>query len=535
MKKTILYCLFFATFHGIQAEESIYETDEFDFLGDIDPSLITRDDSCVSKQDVINSLLEIGIVNAIQHDIYCVTNQPQQRSVLRLPATTIYFGRTDNWGFGFNFFYNQTLKQYFTAHSPFIGSYIQLNRNSDFFQELELDGLLTEDQLKFPEVIELFSTIKLQERRCGFILGGHKKHNNFAFTIEVPFYWLEQNFFITQDEVDRIQGAPLFQNAGAGNDESGTKAFFMKHLVSTKFGIGDLELLGEYTGVQTDCSNLTVGARFIAPTAAAIDGRRSELWFGDILLFGGRFCLSAPPYPFDFYEIFKLVLCAPPSEETKAKQAAYDIATNFAVGALDKLTANVADMPLGQRHFSLGPTLEYTYQAGTRTSIVTKGILEYFFPRKETRLFLVNLPAIDFVRNYSNPEDDPVVADENMAFINEQFINTFYPTPACVKVHPGISAEWYIAAVYDSRGAHAEFGYDFWFQGKEHITANTYTQARHLNIDKGIKPWAYQSKLFVKIIGNCNNWHLGLQTDITVDSRGIGKDVTLAANYTMDF
>lgn len=534
----ILVLLFFVLCeNSILAETddspSSYELydDTFDhILDNISPETLARQTvtDCLEPQQIVDDLLMIGAPDAIENGrLYCATYPPNIRSVHRLPATQIYFDRNENWSMGVNLFYNQMLKTYFTAHSPFIKSYLNI-QNPDFLEKLDLE--FAPGAADIVEVFPLFTQIKLQERRVGVMLGTNKQWAHGQFTIVLPLYYLVQNFFLTDSEIDDIKSAPLFAGAGAGNEENDVTAFFLKHLVSTKIGFGDLKFRLDECISRGACHELNMGFQLIVPSAVDFNSCKTRLWWGDELLFGGVFCKNSPVPPFDLTFLFNTYFCCDPDllDKCKAEITAYLLA--FGTGALDRLTANVGDLPLGQEHVSFGPIATYTLELKDGISWENYFAIEYFFPRKRTRFFLANVNPLEFARDYT----DPAQAVGNIAFLQQQIVNLLFPIPACVTVHPGINAQWTSYFAYDQCNFHGEFGYDFWFQGKEYIGASA-QQREQLLIHPGVKPWAYQSKLFLKLIGNCNNWHIGFQTDITIRSRGIGKDQTFAVMYSYDF
>lgn len=519
--------------------EDLYDNESFDHLLDnIDPSAFNarQPEDCLPSQQIIDDLLMIGVPDALESDLYCVTYPPNERSVLRLPGNDIFEtyqifrNPCSNWAFGFTFFYNQMLKQYFTAHSPFLKSYLNI-QNPDFLEQLDLDFLIETTGFNIPELFPLIQNFKLQERKCGMLLGTYKRWRKNAIQFILPLYWFEQNFFLTEEEIDAIQNAPIFAGAGAGTEQRDIEAYFLKHAVSTKFGIGDFKIRYERNVAETDCTQFLAGFQLILPTAAAIDGRKARLWWGNELLFGGVHCPCAPTPILDIAGLFRTVLCCPdPDLQPQCNQEAFDAVKCFLTAALERLTVNVADAPLGQEHVSLGSVATHIYNITARASWINKGSIEYFFPRKRMRFFLARVSPSAFVRNYT----DEAQADANIAFLNQQLANTFFTYPQKVMVHPGVNVEFSTAFAYDTPSAHAEIGYDLWFQGKEHIGA-TQCQWHYFQINRGIRPWAYQSKIFGKIIGNCNCWHCGIEGDFTFDSRGIGKDMTIALNYVYDF
>ncbi|MBA3752355.1 hypothetical protein H0X06_06230, partial [Candidatus Dependentiae bacterium] len=226
-------------------------------------SLLTPADSPDDNPPLINA------VAILREDLYKRTIGPvTRRSLLDEPALLPdYFSQT-NQVFTTEIFYNYSPKVYFTQDSPFLSSYIDLN-NQNIINEISNAEFIETD---VPNVLGLFSTIKLQQHRVGFMFSYGKKWNNLVFQARMPLYYQLQNFFLTESEIDQIKNNPFFTTDDAAapvTPEDEVRQFALKHLVSDKFGIGDARFSVLAHLFESPCSSVWCGIQSTIPTASA--------------------------------------------------------------------------------------------------------------------------------------------------------------------------------------------------------------------------------------------------------------------------
>jgi hypothetical protein len=490
-------------------------------LNTVDPSFaITFQDPGCDPLTVIEKLTLLNIPQTLQNNFYELTQPPVTRSVLDLPSLRIYQDRRRCWSFFVLPFYNQTTKMFFSKCSDRIGSYLSLT--ADFLANLDTQTLIPNFNLD--EVFPLFGLVTLQERRLGGMFSAYTNHKAWAFGIRMPLYYLERNFFLNDQEVQAIKNALFFKESTgtAASDEEEVMTFARRHLISDKVGFGDTRLTGLYRidGLEQD---VWLGAELTIPTAVAFHKG----------IYGSAFCKSQPPPPFDFLALLQeTTLCgATPAQEEEALATALDFATE----ALDKLTANVADRPLGNNgHFSIAPLLEHQYYFNDCLKLITHASFEYLFPADEHRFFIIQKNPADFVRNYNDNNQ----AQANLTFLSQQAINTFFPADRlCTRVSPGIIVKLSTGFYYETYHYYSMLGYDFWWQGQERL--KIIQPLPPLALNKGVKPAASQSKVFGYLGGKMHLWHyvvrLGLRSDVTITNHAIGKDFTVALDIDVDF
>ena len=527
MKKIYFLLATLLTIPAANQEFDINNIEELDFdtiLDNIDATSITmvhRSGTGCTPENIVPALAMFNIPTILQRNFYCRTQPPVTRSILDLPSMRLYQDPCRNWSVFILPFYNQTSKMFLTQNSPYIDSY--LNLSADFIEDLNLQTIGF--SLNLDDFFPLLGPIRLQERRLGGLFAAYKTYHSWSFGIRMPLYYLERNFFLNEQERAAIKNAPIFQviSGGAASDEEEVEALLTKHLASDKVGFGDTRISALYM-LEGPCQELWVGAELTIPTAVAF---RKGIYLS-------TFCKSKPAPPFDFLHLIQLTtpLCGPTLAQNIEGVA---IITELGLEALDKLTANLTDRPLGNNgHFSISPTLEHHYHWSDHLQFITYAGLEYLFAADEDRFFIVAKNPAAFNRDYNDTNQ----ANSNLAFLNQQAINTFFPTNVpCTTVTPGIIVKVSTGFCYEGYNCYSMVGYDFWWQAREKLKLNQTVPP--LVLWKGIKPSAHQNKIFGYIGGKLHIWdydvRLGLRGDFTVESRGIGKDFTIALDINVDF
>jgi hypothetical protein len=473
-------------------------------------------ESCVTDFDIVNALVHLNAQEAFRSDFYRRSYPVRVRDPLDLPTCRLLCEDTENFALGALVFYNQTTQAYFTECSSAITSYLDI-ANSAFLRKLDLKLF----NIDLPKIAALFTGATLQERRAGFMLNGCWCGCNFKISARTPLYYLEHNFFLSQEDRKIIEDKPFFnQPSRSRSDDEDAQEFINDNLVSDKFGFGDTRINLLYHSVETPCSDLWLGAQMTLPSAHTL--KQGIL---------GRSCFPSEQPNFDFRSLFRAVICE--DNTTKAKE----MGISLGVKALNRLTAVVANTPLGNgNHVGLGPLIEHMYYLTPDARFFINGCVEYLFPATEKRFFVARVPEKAFDRDYKDPEK----ATENLDFLNEQFINTLFPVASPTRVYPGTLIKLSTAFFYDTDCWQGSLGYDFWWQAAERvIPLHAAPPGEYFAVDIAQRPKAWQNKLFGKIIkyqqGSCYDWHLGLRADVTVSTKGIGRDFTLAIDVGIDF
>lgn len=513
-----------------------------------EPLRATTGDDCFDAAMILNLITPgpdstpvINAPNILKEDLYLHTTGPVRiRSLLDEPSLQTYNFDNDYISLVIEPFYNYTPKVFFTKNSPFLKSYIDLN-NNNIINELSLTQAQAQDLLNrqldadIPGILGLFNNIKLQQHRVGFMVGVCKQFSKFIIDFRVPFYYLLEHFFLTNPEIDRIKNNPFFTSEGstsAVGQEDNVKRFLLKHLVSDRMGFGDSRLTALFNFWESSCAEFWAGIQVTIPTAQTV--------LRPIL--GGRFDSSACPPAFNIKRLFNLAFCGDTGspQQVQAHATIQQDLSAFLVGALDRLSTILINTPLGNgRHWGVGPQFDFRYQFNDYWGMHTYAAFEWFSKHNERRFFLIKKNPAEFDRDYRNEAQ----AEANLAFLNQQIINTLYPTGVTMSITPGYIVKLRHSFMYDTRHWHASIGFDYWRQDKDKFGAICQSPVPEcaLNFEKGIRPVAQQGKIFGAFgyygTAFCHrvSWYTLLCLDGTVFNTGIGKNYTLGIKIGLDF
>jgi hypothetical protein len=501
--------------------------------------------SCVATTTILRLIAPnpdpdvIPIINLpaiLQENLYKRTNPITIRSLLDLPSLQTYYLDTKNWSISFQPFYNQTSMVYFTKCSRFIRSYIDLT-NQNVINELEaaLRHTLVVDQVPaalqghIPMLLGLFHPLTLQQRRLGAMLGLYKEFNRLNISLYIPFYYLENNFFLTQEQRDRISNNPFFSIADEGSansNEEEVDKYFIRHLLSDRLGVGDTRLNALFSVYDKEKTKVWLGLEATLPTASTFSRG----------ILGGEFDQNPARPEFNIKRIFNLSALCPREDapQERANAELFTIVQDFLIKTLDRLSTILLNTPLGNyRSTGIGPRLDIQHYFNRCYSMHTVAEYEHFTKHKQHRFFLVRKNSAEFNRDYQNPAQ----AEANINFLNNQIINTFFPESHEVEVRPGALFKFRHSIICDKEYWHASLGFDYWHQQAEKVGF----VPEFLDKIRGLKAEAQQGKLFGTIgsygtsIGNRIAWSILLTGDFTVFNKGIGRDFTLGLRFGMDF
>ncbi len=444
----------------------------------------------------------------LQEDLYRHTNPNNSRSLLNLPGFYHhYFYPCENY-FWVQLFYNQTSNGFYTKESTQLQSYVLLN-NPNLIQIIEQ----FEIEQDLPSILAVLSNMKLQERRLGLMFGIQHIWNKWHARAYAPFYYLERNLFITPEEQQMLElaGLPALEDP---------MDFARKHVIIDKLGFGDTRVELGYTPVDDDNQMFRIGGLFTIPTAFACKQG----------LFGTHFSKSMPAPNFNLLSFLNTILV------DKDMDLALEQGSDFLIAAVDRLSTMVLETGMGNGgHFGLGLFADYELDLSPCWTLRSKTSLEYLIPHTEKRFYIMKKIPEEFDRDYAST--DPVVCEENLAFLNQQLIQTLFPTMFKTNIRPGYIFMWDTSLTYQSEKLDFQFGYDLYWQDKEKLgTINaTAAERAQLRTNIAIKPGAYQSKLFGDLIykkkGTCRDYHFGIHLDASLLSSGIGRDFTLALYF----
>jgi hypothetical protein len=474
---------------------------------------------CSFADVLVPAAQECGIVNILKENFYCKTHPLNHRSLLDEPLLHSSRAEDHKWQLTLSLFYNQTTKAFFDQQCDTIAAYLafenesliskiaktfnnimtQEDCRSVFIDIMNLDPSVFD--INVAQVASAFGNATIQDRRFGFLFEAQKNKDRWTLGAKIPLYYLERNFFLTDNEQQELQDTGIFPEGS--RDQS--LQFAREHLIGDKAGLGDTRVSLAYNIIQDANIHLFGGGYLTVPTAFALQKG----------LFGSEFFKCAPDPDFDVCNLANI------DADATFK--------NFGKDFINKISSHVLEQPLGNSgHLGLGLFCEQRCH-WHYVSWYNYGSFEFLFPGSEKRLFVkkVNLTAFDN-RNFSS--DDEEIAENNLRFLKDRVFDMLFPQCLNTYVQPGpiVIARSIIACPIQQW--HFKAGSDFWFQGKEHLKFMDITKGdlSKFSLSKGIKQNAYQLKILGGVSYTLNkanrDWVVSLNGDNTLASSGIGKD-----------
>jgi len=499
-------------------QEEIFQTIFDDTQLYQDTNTIQKAPACQTTPESSFSVIEfltspdINAQKIVQNDIYLYTNVLNKRPFFTQPFFNqeAYCNKSRSNGLSLDIFYQETNHKNYTQYSKNLDSYIDLD-HPDLLDDIDIKQLTSID---VPEFLQLFSPIAIQERKFGTILKAMASVHNVTLRAAMPFYYLERNFYLTQEQANNIQNKQIFLTT---LQESAEK-FLKQHLANDQLGLGDLTLSAEKILLETDTDSLKLQGRITIPTANSVKEG----------LIGGQHSLKCTNPDFSFLYIYQLGL----SNDDTCHELLIDYITNFGIEVLDRLAANLAKTSLGQKHVSLGLDCNIHHYLNDYLFFSLEGYADYFMSNKEKRMLLKTINPSDFDRDYTSEQD----ADANLAFLNQRFIDMLYPPAMYVHVRPGWDSGARMAINLDTDLYLLRVGLDIWFATAEKLHGVSDTMYK---IKQAERAGAYQSKIFADY--SINKCWCGYQVtgtisgDVAIKQYGIGSDFTIAVQGAIEF
>lgn len=495
--------------------------------------IIFRQTPAQMAQQIINALQLVNGINILKEDLICKTNPINKRNILDYPfVLQEKLCYAFNWTLGFDFFYNQTSRAFFTQNCDNISGTFAFKSQSLLDALSQSIALVQQLIPKFTidpfNVLPLFENGTAQDRRLGFIFKGIREFRWVNFRFMLPLYYNERNFYFTDDERQKLE-------AQLGALSPDQQACFQKqHLISDQLGIGDTRLMFDFKLKETDDYALRGGFYATLPTAAAfVSG-----------IAGSKFDKCAPRPTFSFEQLFA---CANDATPEEIKQCSSQIVQLFLTQALDSFSANILQTNLGyEGHIGLGVWFNTRHildifihrEWASNLTWLNNLFLEYLCPGDEKRFFILPVNPQDFAQRDFTKESQAI---DNLAFLDMEIVNRVIPFVFNTNVHPGVVFEWTSKFQYEVDRWGFNFGADFWLQGREYFSDihGPKTLVSKVNIANAQLPLAYQGKLLAgglyKMERETRDWVLGFFGDYTFASSGIGKDFTVGFNLEANF
>jgi hypothetical protein len=426
---------------------------------------------------------------------------------------------------------------YLTAKGPCLRDYLAVLSDGDFINALDDFFNRIFPGANIPNVIPLFNNIRLDMRRLGAVLGLTTCPGNWRLSVAFPLYYLENNFFLAQPDLDRLNTQRYFSDVSVGTMPENPDLFIRQHLINDKVGIGDVRWMIDYCMGCANYCQARLGMQVTLPLNLIIADR----------IFGNCFNRLASQPAIDAQYIAYLY-CLTTLDDTpqdlaianQAKVTLANLALSYGISYLDWLTATVATNPIGQNTPSVGVYLEPEWQVSEHVRIGIWGEYDYWAPQYLPRTFntVFDGQAIRTTDYTQNPDE----ALSNLQFLEKQAQNVLYPPVFPVKVKQGdvVKARGWVQ--YERSNFQVMGGFDFWYQAHEKLYICASNLLGNINAATATRPAALQCKLYGIFDAifkdpevSCYGWKVGLRADVTVYHAGIGSDWLIGVSAVGDF
>ncbi|OQA36308.1 MAG: hypothetical protein BWY54_00118 [Candidatus Dependentiae bacterium ADurb.Bin331] len=457
-----------------------------------------------------DALINAGAI--LEQDLYLRTNPPNDRAILDYPAFYFPYCIPQNWQFTGQLWFNITPRVALFNDEFMLRDYLAFENKNLIAQ---LDALAFD--INIPKILSLLGDTEVEERRAALMGWFARRRGNWYIQWKTPIAYVERNFNLDEQEQAQISQ----ELTALVGDTFDFETFKKEHLISDKLGLGDSRMTAGYTFVEQPLLWLNAGFLATIPTAFAFTKG----------IFGSHFPKNSTNPPFDLLEILNLVVAG----EIKQVQ---EIGVTFLLGALDKLSANLLDSEIGNGgHFGLGFFMDKRLYVTPRFSFDTHAEFEYLLPAMEKRFYINRKNPAEFAR-LLNP--DLLECEEDIAFIQQQLIETLFPRVFDTLIFPGVLLKFSTGGhILISPKTDLIIGYDLWWQQQERLgriiaTGNEEALARR---EIATKPAAIQNKLFMTATyehnGDNGDWCISINVDKTFLSTGIGSDVS--ASFRVEY
>jgi len=402
------------------------------------------------------------------------------------------------------------------------------------------------DTADFDSILKLFRNFTAEQRRLGIMMHLWRQWEQAEFRAILPLYYVERNFIATPEEQEAIEA----QFGTLTPDEA--KMFEKNHGISDRIGFGDFRLESNFVPYNTDTFALRVGGFLTIPTAVAFSKGINGTTFRD--------CLEQPNL--DLQALFDLAFkdddLVDPSvssgeQEALKEELIGDICKNkngFLLGAVDRLNAVLVETSLGNRgHLGIGGIIRSKtslrsllddYEWTDRINWNNRLSVEYLTPANETRFYIKRNSIEDFNSRDFN-SDDEEVQDENLAFIEQEIVDKFYPYAIKTRVKPGPILRWFSRWCVNGDVWDLTLGSDIWIQAGESLKLKCVDPELFAKLDicNASNSLAYQFKSVAsfgfKVLRPEYAFFFNINAEGTSWNKNIGDDWAVSLNLEANF
>ena len=462
-----------------------------------------------------------GVEELLNQELYLKTSPIRTRNIFDSPMKLHHkLLKEKQKPLSATFFYNATNQKNYTQDSTTINSYVDIE-NMDRVDILEQ---LLGDSFDIGESLKNISPAKVQEKRMGILFQSHHDYNNWSIDFELPLYYTERNLFFTEKEKSALYDSPLLATFSRASADDEWK-LAQEHFISDQFGFGDLKIKLLHTKMlfpikTKENISFSLGGFLIIPSSFAIKKGLIGTYFEQNN--------DKPSIDIGNLELHSLT--------NKNKE---ELATFF-MGAIDKLSSNILHTPLGnKRHITAAINGNLDWKLASPWSMNIDYALEVPFPANEQRFYRRLESSDTFTTEFNAVKEDDALL---VVFANKKLQDMFYPDVYKTTVFPGIILNSTTTFSFKTENNwNLNTGYNFWYQGEEHLSniQTTSELKTNLDIDNATAESASQVKLFARMHrmfeGPQYLWSLSAYADMTVWNSGIGNDITVGLSVDYKF
>ncbi len=535
------------------------DQEEWMLLEGLDNTAMSTTRNVVPVKSILGLIEDAGGFALLDQDFYLRTNPFVERNILDLPLWEMHSCQEpEKWIIGGHLFWNKMDRSVFKNKSTNIDCYLDLQQKTlfnaldnlspelkDLFPLASLIDPLS-DTADFDSILKLFRNFTAEQRRLGIMMHLWRQWEFAEFRALLPIYYIERNFIATPEEQRAIED----QFGALTPDEA--KMFEKNHGISDKIGLGDFRLESNFVPYNTDTFALRVGGFLTIPSAFAFTTGIKGTTFRD--------CLEQPTL--DLQALFDLAFkdddLVDPSvssgEQTALKEALIgDICKNkngFLLGAFDRLNAVLIETNLGnRRHFGIGGIIRSKtslrsllddYEWTERINWNNRLSVEYLAPSNETRFYIKRNSIEDFNSRDFNSDDEEIQA-ANLAFLEQEIVDKFYPYAIKTKVKPGPIFRWFSRWCINGDVWDITLGSDIWIQAGESLELKCVDPElfQKLDICNASNSLAYQFKSVAsfgfKVLRPEYAFFFNINSEGTSWNKNIGDDWAVSLNFEANF
>lgn len=439
--------------------------------------------------DILGFLHGINVIPTFAYNIYNYTYPIVQREIFTAPSLMQYTPRHSI--FGCNFFYQETPNIF--ACCDGLTCYLNVF-NANLLRAIDLQIAREATNVSIPDLVNLGTNTRVEQRRVGFLLDAFKTHKRFSIGIELPVFAVERNYNLPPEDIHAIRSYYAIP-ASDDPDAQVPESAFHKYVVDTRLGIGDLRLtLGGFL-VKKDRMDLAFGVKITAPTAAPFT----------TALIGSNFAKMVCP---QYLDILQLLTNYPPSGQMSPEKIkeVQEIAAQYAQNALYQLNAITLATDLGcqqrwQAGFYLEPYLRLTDQVHLSSCFRVN-----WFGQKAVKRYVVDYPySNEFNNDNFNPDGKTnEQATDLINLLSARLEDMIFPPAFSVNLGTQLEAQATIGPWIHFNDTWSMYiGYDYWYKKSENALKTYKCQPRpyrpcSYGINNALVPTLVENRLTLK-------------------------------------